>query len=79
MCIDFRKLNDIMEKDAFPLPRCDDLLDAAGQGNPWIITKLDMVQGFHQVPLSEDVSKKTTFVMPEGHYHICHHALWFDA
>ncbi len=57
-----------MEKDTFPLPRCDDLLDAAGQGNPRFITKLNMAQGFHQVPLSEDASKKMAFVMPEGHY-----------
>ncbi len=68
LCVDFRKLNEITEKDAFPLPRCDDLLDAAGQGNPRFKTKLDMAQGFHQVPLSEDASKKTVFVMREGHY-----------
>ncbi len=68
LCVDFRKLNEITEKDAFLLPRCDDLLDAAGQGNLWFITKLDMAQGFHQVPLSEDASKKMAFVMPEGRY-----------
>ncbi len=67
LCVDFRKLNEITEKDAFPMPRCDDILDAAGQGNPCFITKLDMAQGFHQVPLSEDASKKTAFVTPEGH------------
>ncbi len=68
LCVAFRKLNEITKKDAFPLPRCDDLLDAAGQGNPCFITKLDMAQGFHQVPLSKDASRKTAFVTPEGHY-----------
>ncbi len=57
-----------MCKDAFPLPRCDDLLNAAGEGMLQVITKLDMMQGYHQVPLSADASQKTAFVMPEGHY-----------
>ncbi len=30
--------------------------------------KLDMAQGFHQVPLSEEASKKMAFVMPDRHY-----------
>ncbi len=68
LCVDYRKLNDVRCKDAFPLPRCDDLLNAAGQGTPQVITKLDMTQGYHQVPLSADASQKTAFVTPEGHY-----------
>ncbi len=27
-----------------------------------------MAQGFHQVPLSEDVSRKTAFITPDRHY-----------
>ncbi len=27
-CIDYRDLNDVTEKDAYPLPRIDDTLDA---------------------------------------------------
>ncbi len=40
-------------KDAFPLPRCKDLLNAAGKGTLRFITKLDLKMGFHQVLLSE--------------------------
>ncbi len=68
LCIDYCKLNDVTCKDAFPLPRCDELLNAAGQGTPQVITKLDMMQGYHQVLLSADASQKTAFVTPEGHY-----------
>ncbi len=68
LCVDYHKLNDVTRKDAFPLPRCDDLLNAAGEGMPQVIIKLDMMQGYHQVPLSADASQKTAFVMPEGHY-----------
>ncbi len=57
-----------MCKDAFLLPRCDDLLNAVGEGMPQVITKMDMTQGYHQVPLSADGSQKTAFVTLEGHY-----------
>ena len=36
-CVDFRKLNDITEKDSFPIPRIDDCLDALG-GNEYFCT-----------------------------------------
>ena len=29
-CIDYRRLNAIMRKDVYPLPRVDDILDALG-------------------------------------------------
>ncbi len=59
LCVDYRKLNDVMHKDAFPLPHCDDLLNAVGEGTPQVITKLEMTQGYHQVPLSADAGQKT--------------------
>ncbi len=67
LCVDYRKLNDVTCKDTFPLLRCNDLLNTVGEGTPQVITKLDMMQGYHQVPLSADASQKTAFVIPEGH------------
>lgn len=40
MCIDFRKLNQSTKKDAIPLPRTDDLLEALG-GAQWF-SSLDL-------------------------------------
>ncbi len=71
VCWLYRKLNDVMCKDAFLLPRCNDLLNAAGDGTLQEITKMDMMQGYHQVPLSEDASQKMVFVTSEGHYQCC--------
>ncbi len=65
LCVDYRKLNDVTHKDAFPLPRCEDLLNAAGKGTLRFITKLDLKTGFHQVPLSADVSRKTPYAYAE--------------
>ncbi|EIE80571.1 hypothetical protein RO3G_05276 [Rhizopus delemar RA 99-880] len=52
MVIDYRKLNAITKKDAYPLPRIDDLLDTLGKAK--IFSALDMRAGFHQVPLEQD-------------------------
>ena len=43
-CVDFRKLNEATRKDAYPLPRTDDLLDELG-GNKWFST-LDLASGY---------------------------------
>ena len=44
MCIDYRKLNLCTEKDAIPLPRTDDVLEALG-GGQWF-SCLDLASGY---------------------------------
>ena len=59
-CIDYRKLNHVTCKDAYPIPRIDESLDALG-GSKWFTT-LDLVSGYWQLPLSEDAKEKSAFV-----------------
>ncbi|MEW8092744.1 MAG: reverse transcriptase domain-containing protein [Candidatus Thiodiazotropha endolucinida] len=67
-CIDFRSLNAITVKDAYPLPRIDDTLDALS-GSMWFST-LDLASGYWQIKLSERSKKKSAFVTPHrGLYH----------
>ena len=46
-CVDFRKLSEVTRKDAQPLPRIDDTIDAL-EGARWFST-LDLASGYWQV------------------------------
>ncbi|KAL5515841.1 hypothetical protein EMCRGX_G001073 [Ephydatia muelleri] len=63
-CVDYRKLNSITRKDAYPLPRIDDSLDALN-GSKWFST-LDLICGYWQVEMDENDRQKTAFCMQEG-------------
>ena len=49
-CIDFRKVNNIIKKDSFPLPRIDECIEKIGASK--FISKLDLLKGFWQIGLS---------------------------
>ncbi|XP_063731577.1 retrovirus-related Pol polyprotein from transposon 412 [Eleginops maclovinus] len=64
LCVDYRLLNSKTRKDAFPLPRIEESLDALS-GACWFST-LDLAAGYHQVPVSEKDKSKTAFCTPFG-------------
>ncbi|CAH8627089.1 unnamed protein product [Dicrocoelium dendriticum] len=66
LCVDYRRLNEVTRKDAFPLPRIDDLFDALG-GSAYFST-LDLASGYWQVEVEETDQAKTAFVVPSGLY-----------
>ena len=63
-CVDYRKVNDVTRKDAYPLPRIDTTLDTL-HGLQWFTT-LDLVSGYWQVEVNEADREKTAFCTPEG-------------
>jgi len=63
-CIDFRKLNAVTKKDAFPLPLISDCLDSLAE-NKYIST-LDMASGYWQIEIHPEDREKTAFVTRFG-------------
>ncbi|RVE43148.1 hypothetical protein evm_012227 [Chilo suppressalis] len=66
MCIDYRALSKLIEKDRFPLPLIEDQIDRLGKAKLFI--SIDMKNGFYQIPVSPESIKYTAFVTPNGHY-----------
>ena len=63
-CVDYRKVNGITRKDAYPLPRIDTTLDTLS-GSQWFST-LDLISGYWQVHIEESDRPKTAFCTTEG-------------
>lgn len=65
-CVDYRLLNNITRKDAYPLPRIDECFDALS-GAVWFCT-MDLASGYWQVEMAEDDRAKTAFTTQQGLY-----------
>ena len=63
-CIDYRKVNLATRKDAYPIPRTQDCLDA--MAGSVIFSTLDMTSGYYQVPIHEPDIPKTAFATRHG-------------
>ena len=64
LCTDYRRVNAVTVPDAYPLPRIDDLIDKFGQTN--YITKIDLLKGYYQIPLTKEAQQISAFITPFG-------------
>lgn len=62
MCLDFRSLNAVSKKDAYPLPNMTGILDSLRESH--YITTLDLRSAYYQVELEEESRQYTAFVVP---------------
>ncbi|CAF5098327.1 unnamed protein product, partial [Rotaria magnacalcarata] len=65
-CVDFRKLNNIPTKDAFPMPRIEDIFDYLSQAEYY--TTIDFKSGYFQVGLDPKDRPKTAFSTRDQYY-----------
>lgn len=63
-CTDFQKVNNVTKADSFPLPRIEDCVDRVGSSR--YVTKLDLLKGYWQVPLTPRASEVSAFVTPDA-------------
>jgi len=64
--VDFRRLNSITKKYAYPQPSAEELIFRLS-GHRYF-TKLDLKSGYLQIPTAESDKEKTGFVTPDAHY-----------
>ena len=65
-CNDFRRLNEVSEFDAYPMPRVDEWIERLGPAR--YLTTLDLTKGYWQVPLTQTAWEKREFATPGGLY-----------
>ena len=63
-CRDYRRLNECTIGDAYPLPHIHDF--AANLSGSVIFFKIDLVKGYHQVPVHKEDVPKTAIATPFG-------------
>ncbi len=68
-CTDYRKVNAVTIPDCFPLPRMEDCVDTLGPAK--FVSKLDLLKGYWQVPLTARASDISAFVTPDSFAQYC--------
>ena len=66
LVIDYRKINDCLQDIRYPIPRRTHLLKKIAFAK--IYSKFNMKSGFWQIRIKDDLTNKTSFVVPHGHY-----------
>jgi hypothetical protein len=74
--VDYRRLNSVTQKRVYQLPLIQELLDL--MGGKKFYTSLDLMAGFHQVPMKEEDTPKTAFICHLGIFEflVMPYALW---
>lgn len=61
-CVDYRKLNSVTQKDAYPIPFIDSILDKLRDAR--YLSSLDVKSAYWQVKVAESSRDKTAFTVP---------------
>ncbi|XP_058742694.1 uncharacterized protein LOC131615239 [Vicia villosa] len=65
-CVDYRKLNKVIIKNMYPIPRIDDLMDQFV--GACVLSNIDLSSGYHHFRVKQYDVPKTVFRTRYGHY-----------
>jgi hypothetical protein len=68
-CEDYQILNAITTPDRYPIPHIQDF--TAQLRGARLFSKIDLIRGYHQIPVSPVDRPKTAITMPFGLFHFC--------
>ena len=74
MCGDYRRVNTVTTPDRYSIPLIADLT-ARLQGRKFF-GKVDLVKGYHQIPVAEEDIAKTAITTPFGTFRVSSNAVW---
>ena len=71
-CVDYRRVNEITQKDAYPLPKIGECLDTLSGSK--LFSTLDLLSGYHQFEVNKRDKPKSAFITRHGLLNIpdCH-------
>ena len=64
LCVDMRRANEAVERERCPIPPIEEVLQDLNKG--MVFSKLDLKWSYHQIELTEDSRKITTFITHKG-------------
>lgn len=64
--VDYRKINEKIVKDRYPLPLMEDVIEDLK--DDLVFSSLDLVDGFYHVDVAKNSTKYTAFITPDGQW-----------
>ena len=61
-CVDFRKLNQVVKFDAYPMPCMEEMFESIGSAT--VVSTLDLASGYWQIPLAPGPGRRQRLLLP---------------